>query len=172
MNMTEEQINNLEIGQHPDSNRDELEAELSALIADESNGLSDLANFSKNLSHQEGAKSLGEKHLEQIKADLQNGGLIDFEGGKRNEQIFGFEVIGNDIQPTLTPYGDAIIPINFWFNNQRRTKLLVLHIKDLEGKNEYLLPDGENRYDIEISNEKFDYQLTHDNKGFHLELIT
>jgi hypothetical protein len=109
--------------------------------------------------------------LEQIKADLQNGGLIDFEGGKRNEQVFGFEVIGNDIKPTVTPYGDVIIPINFWFNNQRRTKLLVLHVKDQEGKNIYLLPDGENRYDIEISKENFDYQLTHDDKGFHLQLI-
>jgi hypothetical protein len=54
--MTEEQIKNLEVGQYPDYNRDELETELSALIADESNGLSDLANFTKNLSQQESAE--------------------------------------------------------------------------------------------------------------------
>lgn len=102
---------------------------------------------------------------------MQNGGLIDFEGGRRNDQIFGFEVIGNDIKPTLTPAGDAIIPINFWFNNQRRTKLLVLHIKDDHGKNKYQLPDGENRYDIDISRENFEYQLIHDDEGFHLKLL-
>jgi hypothetical protein len=138
-----------------------------------------LAKFGKNLSSHtnkglqplEQKQPLGNEHLNQIKADLQNGGLIDFEGGKRDEQVFGFEVIGNDIKPTLTPYGDAIIPINFWFNNQRRTKLLILHIKDTEGKNEYHLPSGENRYDIEISKEQFDYQLTYDDNGFHLKLL-
>lgn len=150
--------------------RDELETELSALIADEKSWLSDLAKFTKNLSHKKGSK-LSQDHLQQIKADLQNGGLVDFEGGKRNEQVFGFEVIGNDIKPTLTPHGDAIIPINFRFNNQRRTKLLVLHVKDKQGKNEYQLPDGENRYDIEISKEQFNYELTHDETGFHLKLL-
>ncbi|MDR0282855.1 MAG: hypothetical protein LBI53_06315 [Candidatus Peribacteria bacterium] len=85
--------------------------------------------------------------------------------------MFGFEVIGNDIKPTITPAGDVIIPINFWFNNQRRTKLLVLHIKDDHGKNNYQLPDGENRYDIEISKENFLYQLIHDEYGFHLRLL-
>jgi len=80
-------------------------------------------------------------------------------------------VIGNDIKPTLTPYGDAIIPINFRFNNQRRTKLLILHIQDVDGKNEYQLPSGENRYDIEISKQQFSYTFTHDSDGFHLKLL-
>ena len=80
-------------------------------------------------------------------------------------------MIGNDIKPTFTPNGDCIIPINFWFNNQRRTKLLVIHIEDKNGKNLYILPDGENRYDIEISKELFDYQLTYDENGFHLKLL-
>jgi hypothetical protein len=96
---------------------------------------------------------------------------VDFEGGKRDDKVFGFEVIGNDIKPTFTPHGDAIIPINFRFNNQRRTKLLILHIKDKNGENEYQLPDGKNTYDIEISKEIFTYQLTHDIDGFHLKLI-
>jgi hypothetical protein len=172
--MTDEAINNVEVRQAPTSqgnDRDILETELSALIADEKNSaLADLAKFSKNLSKDQGNK-LSHKHVHQIKADLQNGGLIDFEGGKRNEQIFGFEVIGNDIKPTLTPHGDVIIPINFRFNNQRRTKLLVLHIKDNNGKNEYQLPTGENRYEIEISKEQFTYELIHDVDGFHLKLV-
>jgi len=158
------------VGIPPSPQRNELEAELSSLIADESTWLSDLAKFTKNLSHKEKSK-LSNKHLQQMKADLQDGGLIDFEGGRRDEKRFGFEVIGNDIKPTLTPYGDAIIPINFRFNNQRRTKLLILHIKDKNGKNNYQLPSGENRYDIEISQEQFNYELTHDSNGFHLKLL-
>ena len=150
--------------------REELETELSSLIADEKSWLSDLAKFSKNLS-KKGGKKLSNDHLQQIKADLQNGGLVDFEWGKRNDTVFGFEVIGNDIKPTFTPHGDVIIPINFRFNSQRRTKLLVLHIKDSNGKNEYHLPNGENRYDIEIGKESFSYELTHDSTGFHLKLI-
>jgi hypothetical protein len=168
--MTDEEIKTNGVGTPQTADRDTLEAELSSLIADESSGLEDLAKFSKNLSHNQGNK-LSHHHLKQIKADLQNGGLLDFEGGKRNEQVFGFEVIGNDIQPTLTPHGDAIIPINFRFNNQRRTKLLILHIKDQNGKNAYQLPNGENRYDIEISKQQFTYELTHDHQGFHLKLI-
>ncbi|MDR3169081.1 MAG: hypothetical protein LBU27_04935 [Candidatus Peribacteria bacterium] len=168
--MTDEEIKTNGAGTPHSHDRDTLEAELSALIADENSGLGDLAKFNKNLSHDNG-NQLSHKHLNQIKADLQNGGLVDFEGGKRNDQLFGFEVIGNDIKPTLTPYGDAIIPINFWFNNQRRTKLLVLHINDQNGKNEYQLPNGENRYDIEISKEQFKYELTHDVDGFHLKLL-
>jgi hypothetical protein len=171
--MTEQKSKDLEIQQTPIwNNWDELETELSALIADENSGLWDLATFSKNLTQQDNHKhKLWKHHLQQIKADLQNGWLVDFEGGKRNDQIFWFEVIGNDIKPTITPAGDVIIPINFRFNNQRRTKLLILHIKDDNGNNSYQLPDGENHYDIEISNEKFDYQFTHDEKGFHLQLI-
>ncbi|MDD2537073.1 MAG: hypothetical protein PHU61_01125 [Candidatus Absconditabacteria bacterium] len=169
--MTAEEIKQLEAKQEASGHEwDELEAELSALIADETSGLGDLAKFSKNLSKKDSAVQLGNIHLEQLKSDLQNGGLVDFEGGERGSKVFGFEVIGDDIHPTLTPNGDAIIPINFWYNNQRRTKLLVLHIKDEGGENKYLLPNGENIYDIEISKEQFNYQLIHDQKGFHLTL--
>ncbi|MDR2190260.1 MAG: hypothetical protein LBP53_03580 [Candidatus Peribacteria bacterium] len=176
--MTDEEIKNVEVRQPPTAQGNDweiLETELSALIADEKSGLADLAKFGKNLSsgkEDKATKPLTKQHLHQIKADLQNGGLIDFEGGKRNEQIFGFEVIGNDIKPTLTPHGDVIIPVNFWFNNQRRTKLLVLHITDNNGTNRYQLPNGANRYEIEISKEQFVYELMHDETGFHLKLLT
>jgi len=120
------------------------------LITDKSSGLSDLASFSKNLTHKKSDKPLTKHNLRLIKEDLQDGGLVDFEAGNRNGKQFGFEVIGNDIEPTLTPNGDCLIPINFWYDSQRRTKLLILHIEDVDGKNVYSIPDGVNEYPIEI----------------------
>jgi hypothetical protein len=43
-----------------------------------------------------------------------------------------------------------LIPINFWYDSQRRTKLLIIHIEDMDGKNVYSIPDGDNEYPIEI----------------------
>ncbi len=127
-----------------------LESELWALIVDESSGLSDLKSFSQNLTHEKSEKKLTKHNLHIIKEDLQDGWLIDFESWERNGIHFWFEVIGNDIEPTLTPNGDCIIPINFWYDSQRRTKLLILHIEDVDGKNVYSIPDGANEYPIEI----------------------
>ena len=147
-----------------------LEAELWALIVDESSGLSDLGSLSKNLTHGETEKKLDKHNLRLIKEDLQDGGLVDFESWERNGIHFWFEVIGNDIEPTLTPNGDCIIPINFWYDSQRRTKLLVLHIKDEDGKNVYSIPNGDNKYEIQIWKESWTYSLTQDENGFHLLL--
>jgi hypothetical protein len=99
---------------------------------------------------------------------LQDGGLIDFEAWERNGIHFWFEVIGNDIEPTLTPNGDCIIPINFWYDSQRRTKLLILHIEDVNWKNVYSIPGGANEYPIEIWKESWVYTLKQDEQGFHL----
>lgn len=145
-----------------------LESELGALIADQSSGLSDLKSFSKNLSHKKAEKPLTKHNLRLIKEDLQNGGLVDFEAGNRNGKQFWFEVIGNDIEPTLTPSGDCLIPINFRYDSQRRTKLLILHIEDVDGKNVYSIPDGDNEYPIEIWKESWVYALHQDKNGFHL----
>ena len=145
-----------------------LESELWALIADESNGLSDLASFSKNLTHEKSEKKLTKHNLRLIKEDLQDGGLIDFESGDRKWKRFWFEVIGNDIEPTLTPNGDCLIPINFRYDSQRRTKLLILHIEDVNGENVYSIPDGDNEYPIEIWRESWVYTLHQDKNGFHL----
>ena len=145
-----------------------LESELSSLIKDESNGLSDLASFSKNLTHNKPEKALTKHNLRLIKEDLQDGWLVDFEAGNRDGKQFWFEVIGNDIEPTLTPNGDCLIPINFRYDSQRRTKLLIIHIEDVDGKNVYSVPDGANEYPIEIWKESWVYALRQDEKGFHL----
>ena len=145
-----------------------LESDLWALIVDESSGLSDLKSFSKNLSHEKPKKKITKHNLHIIKEDLQDGGLIDFEAGNRNWKQFWFEVIGNDIEPTLTPNGDCLIPINFRYDSQRRTKLLILHIEDVDGKNVYSIPDGANEYPIEIWKESWVYALHQDENGFHL----
>ena len=145
-----------------------LESELWTLIVDETSGLSDLASFSKNLSHEKSEKKLTKHNLRIIKEDLQDWWLVDFEAWNRNGKQFGFEVIGNDIEPTLTPNGDCIIPINFRYDSQRRTKLLVIHIEDVDGENVYSIPDGENEYPIEIWKESWLYTLQQDENGFHL----
>ena len=145
-----------------------LEADLWALIADESSGLSDLKSFSKNLTKNKSEKKLTKHNLNLIKEDLQDGWLVDFEAWERNGKQFWFEVIGNDIEPTLTPNGDCIIPINFRYDSQRRTKLLILHIEDVEGENIYSIPDGANEYPIQIWKESWVYALHQDEKCFHL----
>jgi hypothetical protein len=145
-----------------------LESDLWALIADESTGLSDLWSFSKNLSHKKSEKKLTKHNLRIVKEDLQDGGLVDFESWERNGKHFWFEVIGNDIEPTLTPNGDCLIPINFWYDSQRRTKLLIIHIDDMQWENVYSIPDGANEYPIEIWKESWVYALHQDENGFHL----
>ena len=145
-----------------------LESDLWALIADQSSGLSDLWAFTKNLTHEKSEKKLTKHNLHIIKEDLQDGGLVDFEAWERNGKQFWFEVIGNDIEPSLTPNGDCIIPINFRYDSQRRTKLLILHIEDEDGKNVYSIPDGVNEYFIEIWKESWVYALYQDENGFHL----
>ena len=145
-----------------------LESDLWVLIADESNGLSDLKSFSQNLSHKKSEKKLTKHNLRIVKEDLQDGGLIDFESWERDGKHFWFEVIGNDIEPTLTPNGDCLIPVNFWYDSQRRTKLLIIHIEDMNGENVYSIPDGANEYPIEIWKESWMYALYQDENGFHL----
>ena len=145
-----------------------LESDLWVLIEDESSWLSDLWSFSKNLSHKKSEKKLTKHNLRLVKEDLKDGGLVDFEAWNRNWKQFWFEVIGNDIEPTLTPNWDCLIPINFRYDSQRRTKLLILHIEDVNGENVYSIPDGANEYPIQIWKESWIYALQQDENGFHL----
>lgn len=145
-----------------------LETILSALIEKEGSWLWDLAKFSKNLTKNKAEQVLTQHNLDSIKQDLQNWWLIDFEPGIRNDKPFWFEVIGNDIEPTLTPNWDCIIPINFWYDSQRRTKLLILHIQDNKWDNIYSIPNWDNEYPIEIWKESWLYCLHQDDRWFHL----
>lgn len=147
-----------------------LESDLWVLIADDSSGLSDLKSFSKNLTRKKSEKKLTKHNLRLIKEDLKDGWLVDFEAWNRNWKQFWFEVIGNDIEPTLTPNWDCLIPINFRYDSQRRTKLLILHIEDINWENIYSIPDGDNEYPIEIWKESWIYSLYQDEKGFHLKV--
>lgn len=147
-----------------------LESQLSELITDEQSGLSDLKSFSKNLTSKKNGNVLTEHNIEILKWDLQDWWLIDFEWWTRNDKYFWFEVIGNDIEPTLTPNWDCIIPINFWYDSQRRTKLLVLHIEDQNWNNVYTIPDWANEYNLEISKESRHYYLKQDESWFHMLL--
>ena len=163
--------NNMEVqGTNASQNKllEGLESDLSTLIADKSSALSDLWSFAKNLTHKKPEKKLTKHNLRIIKEDLQDGWLVDFESWERNGKQFWFEVIGNDIEPTLTPNGDCLIPINFRYDSQRRTKLLILHIEDVDGENVYSVPDGANEYPIEIWKESWIYTLHQDKNGFHL----
>ena len=166
-----EQTKNIEV-QGTEASQNKIlkwfEAELWALIADEKSGLSDLASFSKNLTKNKSEKPLTKHNLHIVKQDLKNGGLVNFEAGNRNGKQFWFEVIGNDIEPTLTPNGDCLIPINFRYDSQRRTKLLIIHIEDEDGKNVYSIPNWANEYPIEIGKESWVYALQQDKNGFHL----
>ena len=145
-----------------------LEQDLASLINDESNGLSDLASFTKNLTKSKSEKQLTKHNLRLIKEDLQDRWLVDFEAGNKNWKQFGFEVIGNDIEPTLTPNWDCLIPINFRYDSQRRTKLLILHIEDENWANVYSIPNWDNEYKIEIWRENWVYELKQDALWFHL----
>lgn len=145
-----------------------LEAALDSLISDESIWLSDLKSFVKNLTHKKSEKPLTKHNLRLIKEDLQDWWLIDFESWNRDGKQFWFEVIGNDIEPTLTPNWDCIIPVNFRYDSQRRTKLLVLHIEDVDWQNVYSIPDWDNEYPIEVWKESWVYSLHQDKKGFHM----
>ena len=145
-----------------------LESDLAALIADENSWLSDLASFAKNLTRDNTEKKLTKHNLNLLKKGLQDWWLVDFEAWVRNWKQFWFEVIGNDIEPTLTPTGDCLIPINFRYDSQRRTKLLVIHIKDVNWENEYSIPNWDNKYEIQIWKESWTYSLSQDKTGFHL----
>lgn len=147
-----------------------LESDLSALISDENSGLSDLASFSRNLTKSKTENKLTSHNLHLIKEDLQNWWLVDFEWWIRNNKPFWFEVIWNDIEPTFTPNWDCLIPINFRYNSQRRTKILILHIEDNGGKNIYTVPDWDNEYEIEIWKENWVYHLIYNENWFHLTL--
>ena len=106
-------------------------------------GLEGLLDFESKLTKNEKKLSPSEIKalLERTKKDIQNPDFLSFESGKRDDKDFGFEGLGVDVIPTLTPNGDCIIPVNFWNDGQRRTILLVLNVQSDGEANIYELPE-------------------------------
>lgn len=105
-----------------------------------------------------------------MKIDIQNPEFLSFESGEKDEKDFGFEGVGTDVIPTLTPNGDCIIPVNFWYDGQRRTILLILEVDAKGGINFYRLPEGDNHYIMKINNTEFTYQLIQEGEKFRMTL--
>lgn len=94
-------------------------------------GLEGLINFESKLTKEEKKLTPSEiiSILKRTMNDIQNPEFLSFESGKREGKDFGFEGLGTDVIPTVTPNGDCIIPVNFWWDSQRRTILLVLEVE-------------------------------------------
>lgn len=133
-------------------------------------GLEGLINFESKLTKEEKKLTPSEiiLILKKMTNDIQNPDFLSFESGKREGKDFGFEGIGVDVIPTVTPNGDCIVPVNFWRDSQRRTILLVLEVSFDGENNHYALPDGDNHYFLHIGHEDFAYQLIDEEGTFKM----
>lgn len=151
-----------------------LNEEIIKLIESEGagTGLDGLLNFESKVGNKDIQLSPSEIQtiLEEIKNDIQNPDFLSFESGEREGKDFGFEGVGIDVIPTLSPNGDCIIPVNFRYNGQRRTILLVLEVENNGEHNIYRLPEGDNRYNMKIDNIEFTYQLIANGATFRMEI--
>lgn len=151
-----------------------LNQEILNLIKESGSGtwLEGLLSFEEKLSKQDKNLSPSETAslLEKVKIDIQNPEFLSFESGEKDEKDFGFEGVGTDVIPTLTPNGDCIIPVNFWYDGQRRTILLILEVDAKGGMNFYRLPEGDNHYTMKINNTEFTYQLIQEGEKFRMTL--
>jgi hypothetical protein len=133
-------------------------------------GLEGLINFESKLTKEEKKLTPSEiiLILKKMTNDIQNPDFLSFESGKRDGKDFGFEGIGVDVIPTVTPNGDCIVPVNFWRDSQRRTILLVLEVSFDGENNHYQLPAGDNHYLLHIGHEDFAYQLIDEEGTFKM----
>ena len=151
-----------------------LNQEILKLIQEQGSGtgLEGLLSFEERLEKSDKKLTPSEltTALEQVKTDIQNPDFLSFESGKRDEKDFGFEGVGTDVIPTLTPNGDCIIPVNFRYDGQRRTILLILSVNPNGEVNYYRLPEGDNRYTMKINNTEFTYELVEDGQKFRMKI--
>ena len=133
-------------------------------------GLEGLINFESKLTKEEKKLTPSEiiLILKKMTNDIQNPDFLSFESGKRDGKDFGFEGIGVDVIPTVTPNGDCIVPVNFWRDSQRRTILLVLEVNFDGENNHYQLPEGDNHYLLHIGHEDFAYHLIDEEGTFKM----
>jgi len=134
-------------------------------------GLEWLLSFEKKLTDKEKKLTPSEISLivNKIKQDIQNPEFLSFESWKKDDKDFWFEGVGTDVIPTLSPNWDCIIPVNFWYDWQRRTILLILEVLPDGEEMVYRLPEGDNRYTMKINEVEFTYQLVKEGKSFKMK---
>lgn len=134
-------------------------------------GLEGLLSFENKLVDKEKKLSPSEITLilNKIKQDIQNPEFLSFESWKKDDKDFWFEGVGTDVIPTLSPNGDCIIPVNFWYDWQRRTILLILEVSPDGEETIYRLPEWDNRYTMKINEVEFTYQLVKEGKCFKMK---
>lgn len=134
-------------------------------------GLEGLLSFENKLSDKKRKLSPSEITLivNKIKQDIQNPEFLSFESWKKDDKDFWFEGVGTDVIPTLSPNGDCIIPVNFWYDGQRRTILLILEVSPDGEETIYRLPEWDNHYTMKINEVEFTYQLVKEGKCFKMK---
>ena len=78
--------------------------------------------------------------------------FLSFESGRRDDKDFGFEWVWTDVIPTLSPNWDCIVPVNFWYDWQRRTILLIIEVMPDGEETIYRLPEWDNHYTMKKEN--------------------
>ena len=134
-------------------------------------GLEGLLNFEDKLSNKERQLTPSEISLiiNKVKEDIQNPEFLSFESGRRDDKDFGFEWVWTDVIPTLSPNWDCIVPVNFWYDWQRRTILLIIEVLPDWEETIYRLPEWDNHYTMKINDVEFTYQLVKEGKCFKMK---
>jgi hypothetical protein len=107
--------------------------------------------------------------INKVKEDIQNPEFLSFESWKKDDKDFWFEGVWTDVIPTLSPNWDCIVPVNFWYDGQRRTILLIIEVLPDWEEVIYRLPEWDNRYSMKINDVEFTYQLVKQGKSFEMK---
>lgn len=162
------------VGNKVPVNAGSLDQAILNLIQETGSGtwLEGLLSFEDRLSDKERKLTPSEISLimNKIKKDIQDPDFLSFESWKHDDKDFGFEGVWTDVVPTLSPNGDCIIPVNFWYDGQRRTILLILEVSPDWEETVYRLPEWDNHYTMKINEVEFTYQLVKDGKSFKMML--
>ena len=133
--------------------------------------LEGLLNFEDKLSTTERQLTPSEISMviNKVKEDIQNPEFLSFESWKKDDKDFWFEGVWTDVIPTLSPNWDCIVPVNFWYDGQRRTILLIIEVLPDWEEVIYRLPEWDNRYSMKINDVEFTYQLVKQGKSFEMK---
>jgi hypothetical protein len=133
--------------------------------------LEGLLSFENKLSKSERQLTPSEISLiiNKVKQDIQNPEFLSFESWRKDDKDFWFEWVGTDVIPTLSPNWDCIVPVNFWYDWQRRTILLIIEVSPDGEETVYRLPEWDNHYSMKINDVEFTYQLVKEGKCFKMK---